>query len=76
MKLRVVSLSLLVLCLGLAAIPAMAGNTLNGNSSANKVGPWTNNITGTTMPEPSSIMLFGPGIIGVVAVLRRKRFEG
>jgi hypothetical protein len=76
MKLRVVSLSLLVLCLTLPAIPTMASNTLYDNSSANNAGAWTDNITGATTPEPNSIMLFGPGIIGLVAVLRRKRFEG
>ena len=30
--------------------------------------------TGTSVPEPSSIMLFGSGILGLAGVLRRKLF--
>ena len=47
MKLHVVSQSLLALCLTLAAIPAMAANTLYDNGLTNStVGTWANNING------------------------------
>ena len=34
----------------------------------------TTSTTGTSVPEPSSIMLFGSGILGLAGVLRRKLF--
>jgi hypothetical protein len=40
------------------------GGTTGGSSSTG----------GTTVPEPSSIMLFGSGILGLAGVLRRKLF--
>ena len=41
--------------------------TLTGGTS-------TTTTTGGTVPEPSSIMLFGSGILGLAGVLRRKLF--
>ena len=37
-------------------------------------GTSTTTTTGGTVPEPSSIMLFGSGILGLAGVLRRKLF--
>jgi hypothetical protein len=34
----------------------------------------TTSTTGTSVPEPSSIMLFGSGILALAGVLRRKLF--
>jgi PEP-CTERM motif len=49
-------------------IPSEAFTILGGGSTTT-----TTTSTGTT-PEPSSIMLFGSGILGLAGVLRRKLF--
>ena len=46
-------------------IPSEAFTVLGGTSTT---------TGGTTVPEPSSIMLFGSGILGLAGVLRRKLF--
>ena len=38
------------------------------------LGGTTSTTSGTSVPEPSSIMLFGSGILGLAGVLRRKLF--
>jgi hypothetical protein len=38
------------------------------------LGSTTSTTTSTSVPEPSSIMLFGSGILGLAGVLRRKLF--
>jgi len=52
----------------LGSIPSEAF-TLTGTSGT---GTGTGTGTGGTTPEPSSIMLFGSGILGLAGVLRRK----
>jgi hypothetical protein len=47
--------------------------TLNGSGSTTTSTSTSTSTTGTT-PEPSSIMLFGSGILGLAGVLRRKLF--
>ena len=44
--------------------------TLTGGSGMTS----TTTTTGGTVPEPSSIMLFGSGILGLAGILRRKLF--
>ena len=44
--------------------------TILGNSTTSS----TTTSSGGTVPEPSSIMLFGSGILGLAGVLRRKLF--
>jgi hypothetical protein len=48
-------------------IPSEAFTVLGGTST-------TTTTTTSTVPEPSSIMLFGSGILGLAGVLRRKLF--
>jgi PEP-CTERM motif len=50
-------------------IPSEAFTVLGGTSSSTT----TTSTTGT-VPEPSSILLFGSGILGLAGVLRRKLF--
>jgi hypothetical protein len=49
-------------------IPSEAFTILGSGSST------TTTTSGTSVPEPSSIMLFGSGILGLAGVLRRKLF--
>jgi len=49
-------------------IPSEAFTVLGGTSTT------TTTTTSGTVPEPSSIMLFGSGILGLAGVLRRKLF--
>ena len=60
---------------GGAGCPSSASQSSLGTipSEAFTVSYTNNNGTGTT-PEPSSIMLFGSGILGLAGVLRRKLF--
>jgi hypothetical protein len=51
----------------LGTVPSEAF-TLSGS------GTTTSTTSGTSTPEPSSIMLFGSGILGLAGVLRRKLF--
>jgi len=50
-------------------IPSEAFTVLGGTSTSS-----SSTSTGGTVPEPSSIMLFGSGILGLAGVLRRKLF--
>ena len=52
------------------SIPSEAFTVLGTSST----GTSTSSTTGTSVPEPSSIMLFGSGILGLAGVLRRKLF--
>ena len=49
-------------------IPSEAFTVLGGTTTQ------TSTTTGGTVPEPSSILLFGSGILGLAGVLRRKLF--
>jgi hypothetical protein len=51
-------------------IPSEAFTVLGGTSTTTT----TTTTTTSTVPEPSSIMLFGSGILGLAGVLRRKLF--
>jgi len=51
-------------------IPSEAFTLIGGTTTTTTT---TTSTTGTT-PEPSSIMLFGSGILGLAGVLRRKLF--
>ncbi len=55
---------------GLGTIPSESFTVLGSDSSTTSTSTTT---TGTT-PEPSSIMLFGSGVLGLAGVLRRKLF--
>ena len=50
-------------------IPSEAFTVLGGSTTTT-----TTTTTGASVPEPSSIMLFGSGILGLAGVLRRKLF--
>jgi PEP-CTERM motif len=50
-------------------IPSEAFTVLGTSSTSS-----SSSSTGGTVPEPSSIMLFGSGILGLAGVLRRKLF--
>ena len=50
-------------------IPSESFTVLGTNTSTT-----TTTTTTGTVPEPSSIMLFGSGILGLAGVLRRKLF--
>jgi hypothetical protein len=52
-------------------IPSESFTVLGGASSTSTT---TTTTTSGTVPEPSSIMLFGSGILGLAGVLRRKLF--
>jgi len=52
-------------------IPSEAFTVLGGTSTTTTT---TSTTSGTSVPEPSSIMLFGSGILGLAGVLRRKLF--
>jgi hypothetical protein len=52
-------------------IPSESFTVLGSTSSTTTS---TTSTTGGTVPEPSSIMLFGSGILGLAGVLRRKLF--
>jgi hypothetical protein len=52
------------------SIPSEAFTVLGTSSTTTS----TTSTTGTSVPEPSSIMLFGSGILGLAGVLRRKLF--
>ena len=52
-------------------IPSESFTVLGGSSTTTTT--TTTTTTGTT-PEPSSIMLFGSGVLGLAGVLRRKLF--
>ena len=54
------------------SIPSEAFTVLGSSSSTTT--STTTSTTGTSVPEPSSIMLFGSGILGLAGVLRRKLF--
>ena len=51
-------------------VPSEAFTVLGSGGSTTS----TTTTTGGTVPEPSSIMLFGSGILGLAGVLRRKLF--
>jgi hypothetical protein len=53
-------------------IPSESFTVLGSTSSTTST--TTTSTTGGTVPEPSSIMLFGSGILGLAGVLRRKLF--
>ena len=53
---------------GAGSIPSESFTVLGAQSST------TSTSTTTSVPEPSSIMLFGSGILGVVGLLRRRLF--
>jgi membrane protein YqaA with SNARE-associated domain len=67
MKMGIASASLLVL-FGLA-ITALLGATLFS------VGSEAFRLGGTQTPEPSTILLVGSGILGLVSVLRRRMLD-
>lgn len=52
------------------SVPSEAFTVLGTGSSTSS----SSSSTGSTVPEPSSIMLFGSGILGLAGVLRRKLF--
>ena len=52
----------------IGTIPSEAFTVISGTSTS------TSTSTSGTTPEPSSIMLFGSGILGLAGVLRRKLF--
>ncbi|MGB8769522.1 MAG: PEP-CTERM sorting domain-containing protein, partial [Candidatus Korobacteraceae bacterium] len=52
----------------LGAVPSESFTITGGSTTTSST---TTSTTGTT-PEPSSIMLFGSGILGLAGVLRRK----
>ncbi len=57
--------------------PSMASNSEVGSipsESFTVLGTSTTTSTTTSVPEPSSIMLFGSGILGLAGLLRRKLF--
>ncbi len=53
------------------SIPSEAFTVLGSSSTTTSS---TTTTTGSSVPEPSSIMLFGSGILGLAGVLRRKLF--
>jgi PEP-CTERM motif len=53
----------------LGTIPSESFTLLGGSGGPGSTGP-----SSTSTPEPSSIMLFGSGILGLAGVLRRKLF--
>jgi hypothetical protein len=55
------------------SIPSEAFTVLGTSSTSTTTTTTTTSTTGT-VPEPSSIMLFGSGILGLAGVLRRKLF--
>ena len=54
----------------LGTIPSESFTLLGGSSGVSS----TTSSGGTSTPEPSSIMLFGSGVLGLAGVLRRKLF--
>ena len=63
---------------GLGTIPSesftVLGSTSSTTTSTTTTSTSTTSTTGGTVPEPSSIMLFGSGILGLAGVIRRKLF--
>ncbi len=68
-----------------SSIPGLNGFAYNNNSGdfnslfttawSGPLSPdWAVNLTFTSVPEPSSLMLLGTGILGGLGVLRRKLF--
>lgn len=55
---------------GVGTIPSKSFTILGTESSTTS----TSTMTTGTVPEPSSITLFGSGILGLAGVLRRKLF--
>jgi hypothetical protein len=53
------------------SIPSEAFTLLGGSSSSSST---TSSTSSTSTPEPSSIMLFGSGVLGLAGILRRKLF--
>jgi hypothetical protein len=55
-------------------IPSEAFTILGTTGTSSTSSTSTTSTTNTSVPEPSSIMLFGSGILGLAGMLRRKLF--
>jgi len=58
----------------IGTVPSEAFTVLGSTVSSSSSSSSSSSTTTTSVPEPSSIMLFGSGILGLAGVLRRKLF--